>query len=248
MKNSKKYFTLKSFVILLILISLPQVFPQESLDILLKTGHLILEKGVDQDVRTLIKNKNQDENSHLFVQFTRDLSISEKEELRRNGVSLMSFVPKNSWYISMEGDKINYLENKNYFRSLTTIKPSYKISPILTKEGGSGKIIDNKNNYYLVVLIHKDINLDESIPLINQVGGIAINKISIINGLTIFIQPEKISDLAALDEVVWIEPVPGKPEDQLDQSRDLIGASLIQENPYNLDKKIDTLSPSSSMA
>ena len=201
-------------------------------EIILKSRHFILDEGVSVSAQQEVLSRGAD-NTHLLVQFKRDLITEEKKELEDLGIKLVSYIPYNAWYVSVPSNKLSSLENKNFVRAIDVIQPDYKKSKVVREKEFDDWARDG-DNIYLIVRFHEDINLDNSISLINKLNAKALDKIEILNSLFVLIPETRLDDLSELDEVKWIEQIPSNPENLISASRGIIGVDKLQVSPYNL--------------
>ena len=147
------------FVIALLGFSLSTV--SATFEISLKSRHFVPEKKIDSSTRTKIDAFSEvDKNIHLLVQFNRDLTEEEINELEDNGLELLSYVPNNAWLVSLSPRKKDMLLSKSTINAVVYLDNKDKMSQYIAKNKFASWSVDNFGNTYLHVQFFKDVNID----------------------------------------------------------------------------------------
>ncbi|GAA0871804.1 hypothetical protein GCM10009117_09500 [Gangjinia marincola] len=147
-----------------------------------------------------------------WIQFYETPTQAEQNQLRAMGVELIDYIPNKAYLFYAK--QINVQEFNNLeVRSIVPIEAQYKLSYDLKSETVGDWAIQG-NSYVVNLVTHqgaKSATLDNLVQL-----GIQTNKhYKGADMLEVVVAPNRISDLASLPTVKWIEPIPqpGEPED-----------------------------------
>jgi hypothetical protein len=95
------------------------------------------------------------------------------------------------------------------------------------------------------LLLHEGVALERGDELLRALGGSVFDALESVNGLVAFVPRANVDELAALDEVAWLEPALPRMEEVAlapatapaanDSNRALTQVNLLQASPYGLD-------------
>ena len=71
--------------------------------ILLKSRQFIPEEGISQILKDKITARAP-KKTHVLLQFNNIPTKEEKQELKNQGINLIAYIPKNTWFASVESD------------------------------------------------------------------------------------------------------------------------------------------------
>ncbi len=197
-------------------------------EIKLKSGKFT--PTVTNDIESVIKPRLEErgqESIYRLIQFYSVPTSTQKHELRKIGIELLSYIP-NKAYISKikRGISLSHLESLN-IRSLLIIESNFKLSPTLTNGDFPVWAIKGDDILLNVKYNSKEDKVDV-INAINKEFGSIIGYLDEINSITIQFPIGKIDDLAKSPLVQWIDLVspPGAPENT-------VGKGATRSNTLN---------------
>ena len=158
------------------------------------------DKGINEKVKLKTQNLKKDETMYAIIQFNRNPSKEELNELKKEGIELSDYISSYSWYVrisqdldtifenNIEGDIL--LKNKKFkdkfvVRSIDSIKPEFKLSSHLRNNQIGDWAKDDGDNVYLTVQFHDGVTLDEAEKLMKDKGIEVVSRLHSINALTI---------------------------------------------------------------
>ena len=133
---------MKKILVILIFVSLllTMVYAQEIQfiqvkddKILLKSREISPEKGIPQILKDKITARAP-KNTHILLQFDSIPTKEERQELKNQGITLIAYIPKNTWFASVESN----FPNKNF--------PNIRSATEILKEDKLSNAVKNKNN------------------------------------------------------------------------------------------------------
>ncbi|MQY79225.1 MAG: hypothetical protein GH151_08535, partial [Bacteroidetes bacterium] len=237
------------FVLLLYLLAhnplYAQVKGEEKFSIKLKTREFVPEVGIKSETLSKLQHQIVAEKKypHVMIQFTEIPTSYERELLVTSGIKLLNYIGNNTWYASISDSIAIHFQNTgitkkypalNLVRSIEEIPVEDKISPQIREKGIGdwARTPDGKVN--LVVSYFKDVDIDIVKTRLQTLGAKILGGVKVVNNLTITIEEQKITDIAAEDIIMWIEvvPPPGGPESN--RIRAHVQADMAQNAPLNL--------------
>lgn len=194
--------------------------------------------------KTLVDTLERRQKCHVYIQLKKNLGITERSDLEKQGVKLLSYIGSHTWRATVSDKQaLGFTSSAAVKRSpvlgtvrwIGQIKPEDRVNPSILTKGvaphskGTGDVV------YLAVSFYKDVPLDEAKSLINKAGGKIIGEIRTINGLQVAGPEKMIRTLINLDPIKWIDQLPPKGEDDNDELRSAISVNTVQAAPFNLD-------------
>jgi parallel beta-helix repeat protein/predicted outer membrane repeat protein len=176
--------------------------------------------------------KARAEGGHVIIQF-RDLP-RDKNQFEAYGISLLSYLPHNSFSAYVPADAYTFLEENSAIRSVVPFEVEDKISLQIRESGVPSSLMNPDGSVRLIVLGFADENKDTVELILASYG--AVTSVSKRKNMFALSMPEdQIAQLAAEDAIQWIESGPADNEAQMDAARVTIHADEVQAAPYNLD-------------
>lgn len=200
------------------------------------------------DKKIKIESKNF-EKTYAILQTNKILSKEDKRKLDENGIKIIEYISKNTYYISINknlelvfdensknGLKLNdeSFNDKYIIRNINEIKPEYKISKNVLNNKINLQTKNKENFMYLVIEFHKDSDFIEGIKRIRKLNGKILNHIKSIHSLTIKIPEKYINNLSNINNIKRIELISSQSENDLINSKNNVGINITNSNPYNL--------------
>lgn len=171
---------------------------------------------------------------HALVQLYGVPSDSLKAEL-----GLGAFIPGNAWIAAIPVSQITTVVQRPEIRWIEPWTGSLKIHPNLAAGDVPAWARNPERPGWIMTmtLLHHDVDLTRGAALAEKVGGAALEPIEGLHGLTVWIPSDKLQDLAAEEEVLWIEEGPPPLTPTNDGIRSQTRASAVTSSPYDLDGK-----------
>ncbi len=190
-------------------------------------------KGLEK----LALEKTQRGNLHLLVQLHEIPDEAQRNDLWRRGLDLGAYVSGSAWIAAVPATQLKSLNQFSEVRWLTPWTPERKLHPRVKKgEWGSWTRDPSQPGWVmLMVQLHHDVDLTQGERIAEQVGGVAMPPIEGLHGMTLWVPESKVSELAKIEEVLWIEegPMPLSPNN--DGVRANTRADAVINAPYGLD-------------
>ncbi|NCC52698.1 MAG: hypothetical protein EOM20_15970, partial [Spartobacteria bacterium] len=138
----------------------------------------------------------------VIVQFNGIIQPAWKDELSANGITLIGYLPENSYLAEATLGQIDYLGHCDHIQWLGAYKPAYKLSPSLPRSADASEVIP------VVIQTFAPNDVDSAAPVVTDRGGdIAAAKGCRRWGMIrADIPAGALQDIARLASVQWIEP------------------------------------------
>jgi len=171
----------------------------------------------------------------LYVQFTHELTATERGRLIQSGVRFFEVLTPTTWLVRVKRSAFEALQGSALVRGFENVLPEDK----LVAELFQGKIRTNAVNldgsYQLRVRFYDDVRLGEALLALDTIGVLVPDRTFAVNKkIEVACQPQKLAMLAQSSSVQSIEPIPVTPiTDNVDAAA-LSNIDEIQAPPYNL--------------
>lgn len=173
---------------------------------------------------------------HVLVQLHVPPTPSETRGLSRDGLDLGPYATGNAWIAAVPVERLTQISRLSQVRWLAPWDASMKLHPrVRARQFGEWTRDPVHPGWVMTfVQLHQDVPLDRGSALAAAVGGVAMEPISGLHGLTLWVPEERVADLAAFEEVLWVEegPMPLSPTN--DGVRAQMRVNTVAAAPYNL--------------
>ncbi|MFL6194817.1 MAG: S8 family serine peptidase, partial [Thermoanaerobaculia bacterium] len=173
---------------------------------------------------------------HALVQLYDIPDESQRAGLSRSGLELGQPLPGRAWIAALPVGQATALSHLPEVRWIEPWTAARKLHPRL-RAGDVGPWARNPERPGMtmtMVLLHKDVDLAVGRELAERVGGVAMDPVVGIHGLTIWVPAERLADLAAEEEVLWIEEGPAPLSETNDGAQAQMNATPVMTSPYDL--------------
>ena len=177
-----------------------------------------LQTSIDEAEKSSFTPETYNSEDYFIVQFNGHITGEWKKNLKCKGAEILGYVPNNAYLVRMNSSERAGVEALEEVRWIGDYNPEYKISPELSGQ-------DEEAEEIIVVLFEAKDNANVSATLETLGGIIHENSGELIRAT---LDPVKISSIAALKEVKWIEKYV-HPVLYNNVARNVIGVSEINE-------------------
>ena len=200
----------------------------------------------------LVRRLGEGAERHVLVRFERSPPAHERELWRAAGVELGRALGGGAYFARVAPAALDSAAAER-LRGLVDVRElehDWKLHPALAAgETPPWTVValDERGEPTVAVylLLHQDVVLERGDVLLQALGGSTLGVLESVNGLVALLPRSRIAELAAADEVQWVEPAlpqmegvsaPGPALAPLnDSNRARTQADLLQAAPYNLD-------------
>ncbi|HEV7671101.1 MAG TPA: S8 family serine peptidase [Thermoanaerobaculia bacterium] len=174
---------------------------------------------------------------HFLVQLDAAPSAEERDELRVAGLDLGDYAGDLSWIATVPAERAAEVLRLPEIRFAALWAAERKIDPNVRagRLGPQSRHPQMPGRIKLFVSLQRDVSLERGAALAEELGAIPLDPVSAVHGLAIWLPEERLSALAAREEVLWIgeEPAALSPLNNgvLAQTR----VKAVQNPPYELD-------------
>ena len=186
------------------------VSSEEDLPILLK-AEVASERGAQAQAASKVYS------GYYLLQLNYIPNDDEQKSLASKGIELMHYIPENSWYVKATNANVSGINGLLYFGN---ILPAYKISADLQNKKGKLNVS--------VLLFSNDTRTKN---LIREKARVMLDSGNV---MEIEIDSSKITEIANLYEVMWIDFMDTDPVDLNDSARSLMQVVDLHEPPHSL--------------
>jgi len=150
-----------------------------------------------------------------------------------SGVTLLSYIPYASWIVRVR-NALTVQEIANYnIAWVGAIDAEMKIDGTL-KRGEFFPWAYVGDYHLLHTCFHDDIEMGMATEILDTLNTVSYNQVEGLNAFIVEITFEDIEQLAALDEVMWIEQIPPPLEPCMAEAGPIVGADEVQAQPFGL--------------
>jgi len=135
------------------------------------------------------------EGGYFIVQFSGSIRAEWKEYIKELGGTLSWYIPDYAFLVKMDSSVKTKVQSLPFVRWVGIYQPAYKIHPDLLAKAAEPVTVD--------ILTSGD-GLDQVVSMVGDLGGEVLGVAGEIIGAQV--NAAKISELAAMNDVVWIEP------------------------------------------
>jgi hypothetical protein len=168
------------------------------------------------------------ENHYFLVQCKGPIQSEWIEKLSNSGATFLGYIPDFTYLIHLESDHKNNIEMLPFIRWIGTYKPAYKFEQDLSLKQGNiqlnVQVFNDKDSSKNILIVKDDIS---------ALDGTIIGQESDANIIIIEIDASKITELAQIPQVEWIDQY-SPPRALMDNIRVFTGASSpLHEHGFN---------------
>ncbi len=176
-------------------------------------------------------------NVHVLVQLHDTPPSDARLGLRRDSLDLGAYVPGSAWIAAVPADRLAALAARPDVRWLTPWDASYKLHPRVAagKLGDWARDPSRPGYVMLFVLLHHDVAIEAVEAVAGRLGGVALPPVAGLHGATVWLPEERLADLAAAEEVLWVEEGPAPLSMTADGVRATMLVDQVHAAPYGLD-------------
>lgn len=172
--------------------------------------------------------------THVLVQLDDHLQKGQRQALQAAGVDLLAYLPDRAYAATVRADAdLNRLRTLGV-RHISAFHASYKLHPRVTEQSFAAWSDYGGGRRIFAVEIMPDVSLDEAALLLEQAGAEAGHRWDAAHTILIAIEPHRISEIAAVDAVLFINEAPPPLSEVNDVVRTRLFVNEIQAAPYNL--------------
>ncbi|MDH4232222.1 MAG: S8 family serine peptidase, partial [Nitrospirota bacterium] len=160
-------------------------------------GFVIDVKKAENDDTQIVVGKDKDKNKKWIVQFTGPIREADKKQLLDLGCRISDYVPEFAFIVTMDEKTQKKVEKLPFIEGAVRYKPEYKIEKSLREKVGKKEIGK----------LHIRVDSAENLPVL--LSAVLRKKGEILDAgkdvARVKVDPKAISQLASLEEVLWIE-------------------------------------------
>ncbi len=177
------------------------------------------------------------ERMHVLVQLESIPDPAAQEALRRDGIDLGAYVPDYAWVASVPARNAASVLARSEVRWATAWNATQKLHPrVVAGDFGSWTRDPSRPEWVMLfVQLHHDVDLARGAEIANAHGGVAMDPVLGLHGMTLWVPQSRVAELAREEQVLWIEEGPKPLSETNDGVRALMNADPIKTAPYNLD-------------
>lgn len=177
---------------------------QNDYSILINGHRIITTSNFNEQVKELKISVNKNKNKYTLLQFKKIPTLDEQKDLKKQGITLISYVPNNAYYASIDPSFFNQSKISNNIRTSISIDSNFKIDPVIL----SGDIPDYAkigNTVKVVVSYFKGVDSKTISQDFIQLNIKEFKNIESFYQLYLTVSKEKLQEIAKLNYVQNIE-------------------------------------------
>ena len=186
-------------------------FSQSEMPILLKSGKVILDQNKALSKQQFDEAKRS--NTFKIIQFNAIPSVESKNKLKRHGIWLMDYLPRNAYFAEIKKDANWDVLLGSDLRSVSAIKSEYKLSKDLAEENYNDWALVGKDKIAINGIFFASVEKSAVESALNQLEA-KIESISETHRASFIIELSQLQNLYALDHFFYFEQIdpPSQPE------------------------------------
>ncbi len=201
--------------------------------------------GTAELVRAFGELAARDDETCVVAYFAGPLAPPGREALQASGVRLLSYLGGHAYFARLTPAlDPTAAAGAAGLTAIEAIDPSNKLHPDLAagiahpwsivRSGSPGAISSTTVAVY--VLFHRDVDLEQRAEaIVRAFDGTLVSRIRAINGVVAHLSLARLADLAAHDDVMFVEPPLPALEDLNAENSVRTGAGILNDPPYGLD-------------
>ena len=132
------------------------------------------------------------------------------QDLNRAGVDFGPYATGRAWIASLPAAAVEAISRRPDVRALLPWDASRKVHPrVAARDWASWALDETRPGWVMLfVQLHHDVAIEAGYELANAVGGAAMPPIEGLHGLTVWVPEDKVQELAASEDVLWIQEGP----------------------------------------
>ena len=187
-------------------------------------------------------NHSLNDRVHFLLQFRNMPTLSDRNIITNNNISLTDYVTGNTFIASARVSDLNNLNsllNSNFIRWSGPLSQDLKIAPVLKTNDLNAIPSWAVYNSQVVItaVLDKDANITDVVKKINQLGGTVEATVPLIPSVTAFFDLDKVSAVAGIDDVQFVDVVDPPLVPQDDYTRNASSVTPLESTPYSLSGK-----------
>lgn len=173
---------------------------------------------------------------HALVQLYDIPDEQQTEVLRQMGVELLEYIPDYTWLAAIPAENPIQVLEAPLVRWVGAWKAEDKLHPNVRKDSWNSYAIHPKEDKVMVmVLLHSDVPLSRGATLAQAHNGISMPPVVGLHGMTMWLPKADLMNLAAEEDVAWIEEGAAPLSPNNDGVRWTMQVDPLYVAPYNLD-------------
>jgi len=173
---------------------------------------------------------------HVLVQLREIPTPAQTKALSGTGLDLGPYATGNAWIAAVPVDRLADVARLRQVRWLAPWDASLKLHPRLRERRIGSWARDPEHPGWVMTFmqLHHDVALERGSEIAQRAGGVALDPVEGLHGMTVWVPDARIGELAAAEEVLWVEegPMPLSPNNDGIRSQMKVGA--LQAAPYSL--------------
>ena len=174
-------------------------------------------------------------NKHIIMQFNQPLLDSDKDQLKRDGVELLEYMPNLAYIVHLTRPIDESFINQHQVRWFGEIYPDDKISPLITGYGIGEWARRDGGRVAFTVVLHQDEDINFwSKEFENKYDAQITGLAHWVNAIEMNVPEMDYLSISEQDEVSWIEEHTPPQMELNNIARINTGAEILQAAPFNL--------------
>jgi hypothetical protein len=158
------------------------------------------------------------------------------QDLNRAGVDLGPYATGRAWIAAIPAAALEGISRRPDVRALLPWDATRKLHPRAAAGDWAPWALDPSRPDWvmLFVQLHHDVPIEAGYALADAVGGAAMPPVEGLHGLTVWVPQEKVKELSASEDVLWIQEGPAPLTPNNDGARAGMRSDALNGAPYNL--------------
>ncbi len=158
------------------------------------------------------------------------------QDLVRAGVDFGPYATGRAWVVGIPAAVLQTISTRPDVRALVLWDATRKVHPRVAAGDYAPWTRDESRPGWamLFVQLHHDVPIENGYALADAIGGAAMPPVEGLHGMTIWVEEGKVKDLAASEDVLWIQEGPPPLTETNDGVRGTMKVDVVNNAPYNL--------------
>lgn len=204
-------------------------------EIQLLTGRFTPAPGTrPAGLENLAKATDPDRKIHVLLQL-REVP-EDTRALSSAGIDLGVYATGRSWIAAVPASALTAVAARSDVRAMVLWDASRKVHPRVHAKDFASWAIDKSRPGWIMLFVqlHHDVPIETGYKLADAVGGAAMPPVEGLHGMTIWVEEDKVKELALSEDVLWIQEGPPPLTANNDGARATMRVNQVNAAPYNL--------------
>ncbi|MFM2048263.1 MAG: hypothetical protein RI955_811 [Bacteroidota bacterium] len=216
-------------------------FAQQEFEIGLASGKFIPKVALKNNFiskKQFRTTKSFNGKKYFIIQFNQLPNAEQHQQLKKMGIQLLGYLPKNAYYVSVSAKSSNKIFNSfSSIRAVVILNDEIKIRQEIKKYDVPAYVQEGEN-YKLMITVYENIDINTTIETLNNTGASVIHVFNNDHHLSVKINMHDVNKIAQLPFVQFIDFINDIPKSENLENKTLHRSNVLSTD-YGAGRKYD---------